>query len=117
MEGRLSGDQSLNAPLKAGEDADTEWQDWLEDEADTPDIVVAENDERDARRQILIQAMQGLNERERDILMARRLADPPKTLEELSGEYDISRERVRQIEARAFEKLKKAMMRVGSLPA
>ena len=110
MEGRLSGDQSLNAPLKAGEDADTEWQDWLEDEADTPDVVVAENDERDARRQILIQAMQGLNERERDILMARRLADPPKTLEELSGEYDISRERVRQIEARAFEKLKKAMM-------
>ena len=110
MEGRLSGDQSLNAPLKAGEDADTEWQDWLEDEADTPDVVVAENDERDARRQILIQAMQGLNERERDILMARRLADPPKTLEELSGEYDVSRERVRQIEARAFEKLKKAMM-------
>ena len=110
MEGRLSGDQSLNAPLKAGEDADTEWQDWLEDEADTPDVVVAENDERDVRRQILIQAMQGLNERERDILMARRLADPPKTLEELSGEYDVSRERVRQIEARAFEKLKKAMM-------
>ena len=110
MEGRLSGDQSLNAPLKAGEDADTEWQDWLEDEADTPDVVVAENDERDARRQILIQAMQGLNGRERDILMARRLADPPKTLEELSGDYDISRERVRQIEARAFEKLKKAMM-------
>ena len=110
MEGRLSGDQSLNAPLKAGEDADTEWQDWLEDEADTPDVVVAENDERDARRKILIQAMQGLNERERDILMARRLADPPRTLEELSGDYDISRERVRQIEARAFEKLKKAMM-------
>ena len=128
MEGRLSGDQSLNAPLKAGEDADTEWQDWLEDEADTPDIVVAENDERDARRQILIQAMHGLNERERNILMARRLADPPKTLEELSGEYDISRERVRQIEARAFEKLKNAMMsqaqeggliegKGGSLPA
>ena len=128
MEGRLSGDQSLNAPLRAGEDADTEWQDWLEDEADTPDIVVAENDERDARRQILIQAMQGLNERERNILMARRLADPPKTLEELSGEYDISRERVRQIEARAFEKLKNAMMsqaqddglvedKGGSLPA
>ena len=110
MEGRLSGDQSLNAPLKAGEDGDGEWQDWLEDEADTPDVIVAENDERDARRKVLLSAMQGLNERERDILMARRLADPPKTLEELSQDYDVSRERIRQIEARAFEKLKKAMM-------
>ena len=110
MEGRLSGDQSLNAPLKAGEDSDGEWQDWLEDEADTPDVVVAENDERDARRKVLLSAMQGLNERERDILTARRLADPPKTLEELSQDYDVSRERIRQIEARAFEKLKKAMM-------
>ena len=110
MEGRLSGDQSLNAPLRAGDDGDGEWQDWLEDEADTPDVIVAENDERDARRQILIQAMQGLNERERDILMARRLADPPKTLEELSQQFDVSRERIRQIESRAFEKLKKAMM-------
>lgn len=114
MEGRLSGDQSLNAPLRAGEDADTEWQDWLEDEADTPDVVVAENDERDARRQVLLSAMQGLNERERNILMARRLADPPKTLEELSQDYDVSRERIRQIEARAFEKLKKAMMEQAS---
>ena len=112
MEGRLSGDQSLNAPLRAGDDGSSsdgggEWQDWLEDEADTPDVIVAENDERDARRQILIQAMQGLNDRERDILMARRLADPPKTLEELSQQFDVSRERIRQIEARAFEKLQK----------
>ena len=115
MEGRLSGDQSLNAPLKAGDDGagsdgGGEWQDWLQDESDTPDVIVAENDERDARRKILLSAMQGLNERERDILMARRLADPPKTLEELSQDYDVSRERIRQIEARAFEKLKKAMM-------
>ena len=115
MEGRLSGDQSLNAPLKAGDDGagfdgGGEWQDWLQDESDTPDVIVAENDERDVRRKILLSAMQGLNERERDILMARRLADPPKTLEELSQNYDVSRERIRQIEARAFEKLKKAMM-------
>ena len=111
MEGRLSGDRSLNAPLKTGEDGESgEWQDWLEDDAATPEVVVAENDERDARRKVLLAAMQGLNARERDILMARRLDDPPKTLEELSHEYDVSRERIRQIEARAFEKLKKAMM-------
>ncbi|MGC6535409.1 MAG: RNA polymerase sigma factor RpoH [Parvibaculales bacterium] len=110
MDTRLSGDQSLNAPLKTGEDGDGEWQDWLEDQSDTQDVIVAENDERDARRQILLQAMQGLNERERDILMARRLADPPKTLEELSQIHDVSRERIRQIETRAFDKLKKAMM-------
>ncbi|MBL6641639.1 MAG: RNA polymerase sigma factor RpoH [PS1 clade bacterium] len=111
MEGRMSGgDASLNAPMKAGEDGDGEWQDWLEDDAATPEMVVAEDSEREARRKVLLAAMQGLNERERDILMARRLADPPKTLEELSGEFDVSRERIRQIETRAFEKLKKAMV-------
>ena len=112
MEGRLSGDQSLNAPLKAGDDGDGggEWQDWLEDEADSPEVQIAEHDEHDARRKVLLAAMSGLNEREREILTARRLADPPKTLEELSHDYDVSRERIRQIEARAFEKLKKAMM-------
>jgi RNA polymerase sigma-32 factor len=114
MEGRMAGgDASLNAPMKAGDDgADSggEWQDWLEDDAATPEVVVAEDSERDARRKVLVAAMQGLNARERDILMARRLADPPKTLEELSGEFDVSRERIRQIETRAFEKLKKAMV-------
>ncbi|MCH1486126.1 MAG: RNA polymerase sigma factor RpoH [Alphaproteobacteria bacterium] len=114
MEGRMnSGDASLNAPMKAGDDgADGggEWQDWLEDVAATPEVVVAEDSERDARRKVLVAAMQGLNARERDILMARRLADPPKTLEELSGKFDVSRERIRQIETRAFEKLKKAMV-------
>jgi RNA polymerase sigma-32 factor len=114
MEGRMaSGDASLNAPMKAGDDgADGggEWQDWLEDDAATPEVVVAEDSERDARRKVLVAAMQGLNARERDILMARRLADPPKTLEQLSGEFDVSRERIRQIETRAFEKLKKAMV-------
>ena len=110
MEGRLSGDRSLNAPLAQDGEEGGEWQDWLEDEAATPDVVVAEDSERDARRKVLVAAMAGLNERERDILMARRLADPPKTLEELSHEFDVSRERIRQIETRAFEKLKKAMI-------
>ena len=111
MEGRMSGgDASLNAPMNAGEDGDGEWQDWLEDEAATPEMVVAADSERDARRKVLVAAMAGLNERERTILMARRLADPPQTLEELAQEHDVSRERIRQIETRAFEKLKKAMM-------
>ncbi len=112
MEGRMSGgDASLNAPMKAGEDGDDEWQDWLEDEAATPEMVVADDSERDARRKVLVAAMAGLNERERAILMARRLADPPRTLEELAQEHDVSRERIRQIETRAFEKLRKAMMK------
>ena len=110
MEGRLSGDRSLNAPLSTDGEEGGEWQDWLEDDAATPDVVVAEDSERAARRKVLVAAMAGLNERERDILMARRLADPPKTLEELSHEFDVSRERIRQIETRAFEKLKKAMV-------
>ena len=116
MEGRMAGgDASLNAPMKAGEEGDSgEWQDWLEDDAATPEMVVAEDSERDARRKVLVAAMAGLNARERDILMARRLADPPKTLEELSHDYDVSRERIRQIETRAFEKLKKAMMAQAS---
>ena len=110
MEGRMSGgDASLNAPMKAGEDGDGEWQDWLEDEAATPEMVVAEDSEREARRKVLVAAMAGLNKRERAILMARRLADPPQTLEELAQEFDVSRERIRQIETRAFEKLRKAM--------
>ena len=112
MEGRMTsgGDASLNAPMKAGDDGEGgEWQDWLEDEAATPELVGAEDSERDARRKVLVAAMAGLNPRERDILMARRLTEPPKTLEALSQEFDVSRERIRQIETRAFEKLKKAM--------
>jgi len=112
MEGRMAGgDASLNAPMKTGEDGDSgEWQDWLEDDAATPETVVAEESELDARRKVLLAAMAGLNERERAILTARRLADPPQTLEDLSQEFDVSRERIRQIETRAFEKLKAAMM-------
>jgi RNA polymerase sigma-32 factor len=112
MEGRLSGDQSLNAPLRGGDMGDEgggEWQDWLEDESPTPEEQVVQEDETNSRRAILIQAMSGLNEREREILMARRLTDPPETLEVLSQRHDVSRERIRQIEARAFEKLKAAM--------
>ena len=112
MEGRLSGDQSLNAPLRGGDMGDEgggEWQDWLEDESPTPEAQVVQEDETNSRRAILMQAMSGLNEREREILMARRLTDPPETLEVLSQRHDVSRERIRQIEARAFEKLKAAM--------
>ncbi len=108
MNRRLAGsDQSLNAPLKA--DGDGEWQDWLVDDSDSQEAVVAENQELAKRRLSLNTAMETLNDRERRILTERRLAEEPKTLEDLSQEYGISRERVRQIEVRAFEKIQKAM--------
>ncbi len=108
MNRRLSAqDHSLNAPLRA--DAEGEWQDWLVDENPDQESIVADNEERDQRLTLLEQAMEGLNDRERHILQERRLAEPPKTLEELSQEYGVSRERVRQIEVRAFEKVQKAM--------
>src|SRR5210317_1634922 len=110
MDGRLStGDQSLNAPMRAdGADGD-QWQDWLKDESDSQETVLIENDELQARRQVLLSAMSHLNPREQEILQARRLKDEPATLEELSQKYEVSRERIRQIEGRAFEKLRKAM--------
>ncbi|MEC8545433.1 MAG: sigma-70 family RNA polymerase sigma factor, partial [Pseudomonadota bacterium] len=86
-----------------------EWQDWLEDSADSQEAVLAEADELDARRQLLMAALATLNEREADILRARRLQDEPETLEQLSEKFGVSRERIRQIEARAFEKLRTAM--------
>ncbi|MCK5622765.1 MAG: RNA polymerase factor sigma-32, partial [Alphaproteobacteria bacterium] len=108
MNRRLSGaDHSLNAPLR--QDGDGEWMDWLEDESDNQETMVAEADELDKRRALLTDAMSTLNERERHILTERRLKDDPMTLEDLSKVYDISRERVRQIEVRAFEKLQKNM--------
>jgi RNA polymerase sigma-32 factor len=109
MNRRLAGgDASLNAPLRA--DGESEWQDWLVDE-DTPsqENLVAENEERSIRMSLLEEAMAELTERERHILTERRLKDDPTTLEELASEYGVSRERVRQIEVRAFEKLQKAM--------
>ena len=108
MNRRLSGgDQSLNAPLRI--DGDGEWQDWLEDESDNQEVMLGQEEELDHRRRMLTEAFRCLNERERHILQERRLKDDPATLEELSHEYGISRERVRQIEVRAFEKLQRAM--------
>jgi len=108
MNRRLAApDHSLNAPLKI--DGDGEWQDWLVDESDSQEIVLAEQQELTKRRKLLAHAMKSLNGRERHILSERRLKDEPTTLEDLSREYGISRERVRQIEVRAFEKLQRAI--------
>lgn len=108
MNRRLSGgDQSLNAPLRI--DGDGEWQDWLEDDSDNQEVMLGQEEELDHRRKMLTDAFQCLNQRERHILEERRLKDDPATLEELSHQYGISRERVRQIEVRAFEKLQRAM--------
>jgi RNA polymerase sigma-32 factor len=108
MNRRLEGgDRSLNVPLRV--DSETDWQDWLVDESASQETNLAESDEFDHRMSLLHRAMTVLNERERHILTERRLKDEPTTLEELSGEYGISRERVRQIEVRAFEKLQRAI--------
>ena len=109
MNRRLSGgDASLNATVGSGDGESTaQWQDWLEDEDANQAEAFAEADEMSARRAMLIAAMDVLNDREKDILMERRLRDDPMTLEDLSARYDVSRERIRQIEVRAFEKLQK----------
>ena len=108
MNRRMSGgDQSLNAPMR--QDGEAEWQDWLVDDSDTQDIVVAEADELDHRRSMLDVAMATLTERERHIFTERRLRDDPVTLEDLSKDFGVSRERVRQIEVRAFEKVQRAI--------
>ena len=108
MNRRLAApDHSLNAPLRM--DGDGEWQDWLVDESDDQETTYAESEELGKRRALLTRAMSALNDRERHILEERRLKEDPTTLEELSQEYGISRERVRQIEVRAFEKLQKAI--------
>jgi RNA polymerase sigma-32 factor len=107
----MGGDTSLNVPMR--EDGDGQWQDWLQDDSQLQDEAVAEAQEADVRHEMLVDAMDDLNEREKHILTERRLTDDPKTLEELSQVYGVSRERVRQIEVRAFEKLQKAMMRLA----
>jgi len=108
MNRRLEGpDHSLNALLRA--EGDTEWQDWLVDETASQETTLAEEDELDHRRSLLSEAMHVLNDREKHILTERRLKEEPTTLEDLSVQYGISRERVRQIEVRAFEKLQKAI--------
>ena len=107
----MGGDTSLNVPMR--EDGDGQWQDILQDEGSLQDERVADAQERDQRHALLTEAMERLNERERDILTQRRLIDEPQTLEELSQVYNVSRERVRQIEVRAFEKLQKAMLAIA----
>ncbi len=108
MNRRLGGDTSLNAPIR--DDGDSgEWQDWLADDSASQETVMAESEELDNRRKALSHALDVLNERERRIFEARRLADDPVTLEELAAEFGVSRERVRQIEVRAFEKVQKAV--------
>jgi RNA polymerase sigma-32 factor len=108
----MGGDASLNVSLR--EDGEGQWQDVLADDNPLQDVMVAEAEEAGMRHELLAEAMQGLNERERHILTERRLIDEPKTLEELSQVYNVSRERVRQIEVRAFEKLQKGIMRIAS---
>jgi RNA polymerase sigma-32 factor len=108
MNRRLAApDHSLNAPVRA--DSEGEWQDWLVDEGESQETELADREELSGRKALLGGALKGLNDRERHILIERRLKDNPTTLEELSQQYNISRERVRQIEVRAFEKLQKAM--------
>ena len=108
MNRRLSGpDSSLNAPLRS--ESENEWQDWLADDTMDQETRLAEREELGDRHTLLSNAMDTLSERERDIIQARRLQEDPATLEDLSQKYGVSRERVRQIEVRAFEKLQKAM--------
>lgn len=112
MNQRMSGgDQSLNMPVgsPSGESSG-EWQDWLEDDTPDQETRFAESEEFSARKNLMVEAMQGLNEREMRIIEARRLSDPPLTLEKLAAEFDVSRERIRQIEVRAFEKLSQAVL-------
>jgi len=108
MNRRLGGDASLNAPIR--DDGESgEWQDWLADDSESQESVMAQHEELDNRRQALSDALGVLNDRERRIFEARRLADDPVTLEDLASEFGVSRERVRQIEVRAFEKVQKAV--------
>jgi RNA polymerase sigma-32 factor len=109
MNRRLTGDASLNAPIRTDSESG-EWQDWLVDDEDSQETRLAENEELENRRTALEGALGVLNDRERRIFEARRLADEPVTLEELAEEFGVSRERVRQIEVRAFEKVQEAVV-------
>ena len=110
MDQRMAGrDHSLNTTISSDGDQVTEWQDWLEDESADQETSFAEAEEFNARKNLMVQAMASLNPREQRIIEARRLSEPPLTLEELAGEFEVSRERVRQIEVRAFEKLSSAV--------
>jgi len=109
MNRRMMGqEKSLNDPIKSGEK--DEWQDWLADDSLDQELIVSQKQEYDDKKELLNNAMKILNEREKEIITARRLSEEPKTLEELSKKYKISRERIRQIETKAFEKLQKSMI-------
>lgn len=101
----LAGDKSLNAPIRQDGDGDGEWQDWLADEKESQETKLGDEQEFKHRQRLLNKAMLGLGAREREIILARRLMDPPATLEDLSQKFNVSRERIRQIEVRAFERL------------
>jgi RNA polymerase sigma-32 factor len=117
MNRRLGGDASLNAPIREEGDSG-EWQDWLVDDSDSQEAILAQSEELENRRSALSDALRVLNERERRIFEARRLVDDPVTLEDLAAEFGVSRERVRQIEVRAFEKVQKAVKhRVAAMEA
>lgn len=117
MHQRMSqvGDFSLNSPIKAAENESSEWINWIEDERDNPEHHVVSLDEIKKKRNLVDQAMQSLSQREHEIFMKRRLKEPPETLEQLSLEYDVSRERIRQIENKAFEKIKGEIKRITPL--
>jgi RNA polymerase sigma-32 factor len=112
MNQRLSGDASLNAPMRADEGA-SEWQDWLVDDTPDQETTLGNSEEYNERMTLLGNAMQDLNDREKAIFQARRLRDDPATLEELAQEYNVSRERIRQIEVRAFEKVQDAVQQAA----
>jgi RNA polymerase sigma-32 factor len=109
MNRRMAGDSSLNSPLRSDADGDGEWQDWLVDGSDSQETVLVENEESQLRNAMLKEALTKLNDRERRVIEARKLQDDPATLDDLSKEFNVSRERIRQIEVRAFEKLQKAV--------
>ena len=113
MNRRLSGDSSLNAPVRNDQESG-EWMDWLVDDSVDQETELAESDEFEQRKSFLMDAMEQLNERERRIFTSRRLDEEPKTLEELSKEFNVSRERIRQIEVRAFEKVQAAVQQAAA---
>jgi RNA polymerase sigma-32 factor len=113
MNRRLAGDSSLNAPLRADAEGGGEWQDWLVDDSTDQETTLVDQEELDNRRSYLSEAMDTLTDREKRIFEARRLTDEPLTLEELSTEFGVSRERIRQIEVRAFEKVQKAVRKAA----
>ncbi len=110
MNQRMSGgDKSLNTPMASDIDGGGEWQDWIEDNRENQEVAFAEREEFEAQYSVMRDAIEGLNPREQRIIQARRLTEPPLTLEDLSEEFEVSRERIRQIEVRAFEKLAEAV--------